>query len=431
MGEKRLRKPSAALTQILADNIREYRKVKHLSQEELADACELHRTYIGSVERGERNVTLSTLEVVAKALGVTVVELLTRNPREKVNVSSGVSRYVEAIRQRGLSIYDKLESSNSDCWIPTPALETILNEELSGISLAGLPIRTRSKVIKEHVCQCLGYPVPRSFKKTLPRFPGQLFDTYVQKSNNLQIWNEELVPSRRYVLIRVSGEGIITKVKVVTGESLALLDTTGTLTQKYQARLIPGTTTKELVTPEDTDWLRPFVRGGVNLRTIASPINHPRDGQLLPIAELFERLCPLLGITFSASGWDQERNRGASLHRLVCERLGYADYRDDGRFPDIRQQLLEVKLQTSPTIDLGLICPDSTDALDVPDIGGRQIRHCDVRYALFYAKRYKDDVLLTHLFLTTGEQLFSRFPKFQGRGLNTKLQLPLPADFFD
>lgn len=78
MGERQLRKPSAALTQILADNIRDYRKAKHLSQEELADACELHRTYIGSIERGERNVTLSTLEVLAKALGVSVIELLTK-----------------------------------------------------------------------------------------------------------------------------------------------------------------------------------------------------------------------------------------------------------------------------------------------------------------------------------------------------------------
>ena len=78
MGEKPLRKPSPELTQILADNLRNYRKAKHISQEELADVCELHRTYIGSVERGERNVTLSTLEVLAGALGVSVTELLTK-----------------------------------------------------------------------------------------------------------------------------------------------------------------------------------------------------------------------------------------------------------------------------------------------------------------------------------------------------------------
>ena len=38
--------------------------------------CSLHRTYIGAVERGERNVTLSTLELIARALGVSVPELL-------------------------------------------------------------------------------------------------------------------------------------------------------------------------------------------------------------------------------------------------------------------------------------------------------------------------------------------------------------------
>ena len=39
--------------------------------------CGLHRTYIGSIEREERNVTLSTLEVIAEALGISVTELLT------------------------------------------------------------------------------------------------------------------------------------------------------------------------------------------------------------------------------------------------------------------------------------------------------------------------------------------------------------------
>ncbi len=65
MESKRLRKPSQELTQILADNIRDYRKARRISQEDLADRCDLHRTYVGSVERGERNVILSTLETFA------------------------------------------------------------------------------------------------------------------------------------------------------------------------------------------------------------------------------------------------------------------------------------------------------------------------------------------------------------------------------
>lgn len=78
MPGKQLRKPSRGITQILAGNVRAFRKRKNLSQEELADLCDLHRTYVGSVERGERNVTLSTLEVFAAALGVSVRDLLTK-----------------------------------------------------------------------------------------------------------------------------------------------------------------------------------------------------------------------------------------------------------------------------------------------------------------------------------------------------------------
>lgn len=78
MATKRLRKPSRELTQILAQNIRAYRTAENISQEKLADMCDLHRTYIGSVERGERNVTLSTLETLANALGVEVPKLLTK-----------------------------------------------------------------------------------------------------------------------------------------------------------------------------------------------------------------------------------------------------------------------------------------------------------------------------------------------------------------
>lgn len=77
MAIKILRKPSRALTSTLADNVRAFRLAQRLSQEELADRCELHRTYIGSIERGERNVTLSTFEVLAGAVGVSVSSLLT------------------------------------------------------------------------------------------------------------------------------------------------------------------------------------------------------------------------------------------------------------------------------------------------------------------------------------------------------------------
>lgn len=77
MAAKQIRKASKRLTSVLAANLRNYRREKQLSQESLAELCGLHRTYVGSVERGERNVTLSSLEVLARSLGVSVPELLT------------------------------------------------------------------------------------------------------------------------------------------------------------------------------------------------------------------------------------------------------------------------------------------------------------------------------------------------------------------
>jgi transcriptional regulator with XRE-family HTH domain len=57
--------------------LREIRLQKGLSQETLAFNCELDRTYIGSVERGERNISLINIYKIAAALGVSPKDLLT------------------------------------------------------------------------------------------------------------------------------------------------------------------------------------------------------------------------------------------------------------------------------------------------------------------------------------------------------------------
>ena len=93
-------------------------------------------------------------------------------------------------------------------------------------------------------------------------------------------------------------------------------------------------------------------------------------------------------------------------------------------------QLLEVKLQTSPTIHLGLVEPVSTEPLDLDGAPEGTVRHCDVRYAIFGGELDGDHVKLTRLVLTTGEDFFTRFPRFEGRVLNKKIQIPLPRGFF-
>ena len=348
------------------------------------------------------------------------------------DVTEALNHYVSAIRERGITIYDPIEVGNPELWIPTPELESLLDQGLVGSSLVALPLRTRSKVVKERICKILGYPTPKSFKRTRPRFPGQGFDTYVQKSNNLQVWNEDVSVGRRYVLVGVDAKDLVIRVRVVDGDILTGLDATGTLTQKYQARLVIGSSTAELLASEDTTLLNVFVgsKSGIDLSTVSSPSSHAEVGGLLSIAEVFDRLLSLVGASFLDSGHDQERNRGADLQRLVCRSLGYVNYHDDGRFPDIRHQLLEVKLQTSTTIDLGLVKPDSIELLDMPPLGGQRVRYCDVRYVLFYGTTDGRVVKLTHLFATTGERFHTRFPQFQGNILNKKIQIRLPSDFF-
>ncbi|MBI4471823.1 MAG: helix-turn-helix transcriptional regulator [Acidobacteria bacterium] len=60
----------------VGQRIRQLREKRGWSQEGFADECGLHRTYIGSVERGERNLTLSSLQTIAKTLNVSMSELL-------------------------------------------------------------------------------------------------------------------------------------------------------------------------------------------------------------------------------------------------------------------------------------------------------------------------------------------------------------------
>jgi transcriptional regulator with XRE-family HTH domain len=61
---------------IFAARLRQIRQIKGLSQEELADRAGLHRTYVGSVERGERNISIDNIECLAKALDIDIIALL-------------------------------------------------------------------------------------------------------------------------------------------------------------------------------------------------------------------------------------------------------------------------------------------------------------------------------------------------------------------
>lgn len=335
--------------------------------------------------------------------------------------------YSKNIAESGLNIYHIIDSTNQDLYIPTEALKNILANALIGLSLQGYALRTRSKIVKSEICKALGYPVPTSFKKTQPRFPGQNFDVYTQKSLNVQIWNEEVDSSRRYVFLRVNENDIIVSVNVISGDELAHYDRTGTLTRKYQATMTSYG--KDICSVKDSatveDWI---IDVNKSLHEV-NPNHVPQRDQLLRIHEIYQRLQPMVGLTVDYLDAVQERNRGAELHAMICNHLGYSVYEDDGTYPDIVNQLLEIKLQTSPTIDLGLHTPEDSTII----VSAENTTFCskDVRYAIFDGAVNGNRVLLKNLYLVTGEDFTNHFPLFKGGKTNAKLQFTLPYNFFD
>lgn len=67
------------LVEIFAAHVRAKRLELGLSQEQLAEKAGVHRTYVGMLERGEKNVTIYNIERIAKALAVEPASLLTRH----------------------------------------------------------------------------------------------------------------------------------------------------------------------------------------------------------------------------------------------------------------------------------------------------------------------------------------------------------------
>ncbi|WP_309130349.1 helix-turn-helix transcriptional regulator [Brevibacterium sp.] len=64
------------LQKTFGENLRRYRLSKNLSQEDFAEVLGVHRTYMGGVERGERNLTLKSVERLAGRIGQDPLELL-------------------------------------------------------------------------------------------------------------------------------------------------------------------------------------------------------------------------------------------------------------------------------------------------------------------------------------------------------------------
>ncbi|MNO77617.1 HTH-type transcriptional regulator SinR [compost metagenome] len=83
---------------IVGKRIREYRKQKNWTQEQLAEAASLHYSYIGGVERGDRNISLETLEKIATALGIPAGELF--RPEEVLDKQQLLDEHMKLVSGR-------------------------------------------------------------------------------------------------------------------------------------------------------------------------------------------------------------------------------------------------------------------------------------------------------------------------------------------
>lgn len=98
------------IQQAFGARVKELREAKGISQEALADICGLHRTYIGLIERGARNLSLGTVEIVAQGLEVPVADLfsgvpVSESPKRgqasspRQSIPKEVAAHLETIRQ--------------------------------------------------------------------------------------------------------------------------------------------------------------------------------------------------------------------------------------------------------------------------------------------------------------------------------------------
>ena len=342
----------------------------------------------------------------------------------------------------------------------TDKLQAILSS-LVGMTfkLSGRPRTDGSKIrnlISEKLIQA-GVPIPAESttfsimpprKKGVPRILVELVDTYLVTSGdsyNLQVWNripnsESVLvefldgsdPLRncdvKYVLVKIDiDKSVIDSVLILSsGYIVSNFGVFGKPTIKYQL-LISNIIRNRIVNSPNkmafTDDTVPIDK--IATKTYKKPdtsLSDPVDPSNLFSLELIRDLVAkkLIGQKINAL---DTKTRGQALERMVAELLGYETYDLVGGYPDIPNQLLEVKVQDAQTIDLGKYTPEIKEVINE----GLGITTSDVRYLIALTNPATN--IIEGVVLMPGAELGRRYTYVSD--VNYKCQRSIPMTFFD
>lgn len=282
-------------------------------------------------------------------------------------------------------------------------------------------------------------------KKGVPTFLREYIDTYIVTtgaSYNLQVWNRNpnsasvqvdlkngetlLASDVRFVLGKIGRDETIESIVIMTPDYIE--DTFGKFGKPtIKQQLIISNKKRKDITEEGSliikeEKLSNNVIADRNemINSDASIKDEPQ--KVFPIAFLDEKITErILGekldITLST------KQRGQQLERLVAYQLGYKNNCEalDGGYPDIRNQMLEVKVQDSPTIDLGKYSPQFEEQINA-DFTTRTIRY-------LIALTDASDGSIEGVILCPGEELGKNFTYVADKSF--KCQRSISMDFFE
>jgi len=286
--------------------------------------------------------------------------------------------------------------------------------------------------------------------KGVPRIAREFIDTYIVTSGtsyNLQVWNR--IPASNTLLIKYeSGESlhcndvrfifvridisksVIASIIILTPEYIEYkFGKFGKPTIKHQllisskARAAIYESEDKILSFPDSKKLSYYITHDYNPPKLGM-VEEPDLKELYSISLLKEMVAKkLIGKKLEAAS---TKNRGQALERMTLELLGYKVEENEllyGGFPDIKNQLLEVKVQDSPTVDLGKFTPEKEEIV----IEEKTLTTFDVRYMIALTDSKTE--IIEGIILSPGEKLGKVFSYVSDQSY--KCQRAIPMAFFD